>query len=552
MVSMNKILVIIALSLCAWLAHAEIQVQIEPTPVTMNDSFQLTLIQEGSQGTGVPNLSVLQKDFLIVGTARQVSYAVINGQSSMSNQWVITLKPLKSGVLSIPAIKIGSEQSTPMTINVEASSTTQETPDLDENALVLKTSVDLAHPYVNQQIIYTVKLYNSKRLIDANYEAPQAEDALIIPLGDAKRYQAMHNNTNYVVEEQRYAVFPQKSGILKIISPSFTALVYEFNPQRLKVQDKERDIQVQPIPQPYSGGLWLPAKEVTLSERYENLNQNLNQGSTLVRTIALEGVGIPAQLLPNLSFQGADEFSVYPEKGTDRNQVRQGELIGATEFKVTYLFNKAGKVILPEVRVPWFNTQTGKEEVAILAPRSINITASPNSINTTQKTAATADKVMVNEENQTTTAISESTAAKANSFWPWLMACLFGCAWLITLLLWGWQKRSRLMGKGQYKAALEQLKKACADSNPLEARDALLKWATVHWPDATILNLGELAQLIHDPQLKKQVHILSQVLYKNKENMLWRGDELLRAVQAVQHSAVIKRRKSDLPPINPN
>lgn len=542
-----------ALSLYGWLAHAQIQVQIDPTPVTMGDTFQLTLVQAGARDVGVPNLNALKKEFLILGTARQVSYSVINGQSSMSNQWIITLKPLKAGVLSIPAITIGDEQSTPMTINVEASATKQGMPDLDDQGLVLKTAVDLEHPYVNQQIIYTVKLYNSKRLIDAHYEAPQAEDALIIPLGDAKRYQAMKNNTNYVVEEQRYAVFPQKSGTLKISSPSFTALVYEFNPQRLKAQDKEREIQVQPIPPQYSAGLWLPAKKVALTEHYENSNQNLSQGSTLVRTITLEGLGIPAQLLPNLSFKGSDELSVYPEKGTDRNQVRQGELVGTTEFKITYLFNKAGKIIIPEVRVPWFNTQTGKEELAILAPRSLEITASANSNSTVQPNPVPTAKATLKEDGPSSSVISKYHAAKDNNTWAWFMACLFAGAWVFTLLLWGWSKRYRFLGKGQEKAALQQLKTACAASNSADARDALLKWASVHWPDATLLNLGELAQLVRDPQLKKQVHILSQALYQNKEKMLWRGDELFRAVQAIQHnSTTYKRRKSDLPPINPN
>ena len=545
---MNKLLLIIGLTLYVLLAQAEVQVQIDPAPVTMDENFQLTLTQVGAQAPGVPNLKGLQKDFLILGTARQVSYSVINGQSSMSNQWVITLKPLKTGVLSIPAIKIGSELSTPMTINVEAAPTQQDTPDLDDQPLILKTSVDLEHPYVNQQIIYTVKLYNSKRLIDANYEPPQAEDALIIPLGDAKRYQTTQNETAYVVEEQRYAVFPQKSGILKITSPSFTALIYEFNPQRVKAQDKEREIQVQPIPKQASGGLWLPAKEVTLTEHYENSNQYLSQGSTLVRTITLEGVGIPAQLLPNLTFKGADEFSVYPEKGTDRNQVRQGELVGSTEFKVTYLFNKAGKIILPEVRVPWFNTQTGKEEVAILAPRSIEITPLANSSNPMPTKQSPVEREVVDNQNIT----SAAQSADAGNFWPWLVAVLFAGAWLITLLLWGWQKRYKFMGKNQHKAALAQLKNACAASNPQEARDALLKWASVHWPDATLLNLGDLSQMVRDPQLKKQVNILSQVLYKNKESNLWRGHELLKAVDAFQPStATLKRRNSDLPPINP-
>jgi hypothetical protein len=546
MVSMNKLLLISILMLYSLWAQAEVQVQIDPSPVTQGEHFQLTLTQVGSQGRGVPNLKSLQKDFLILGTTRQVNYTVINGQSSINNQWIITLKPLKSGVLSIPSIKIGSELTTPMTINVEKPNTQQQTPNLDDHALLLKTSVDLEHPYVNQQIIYTVKLFNSKRLIDAQYEAPQAEDALIIPLGDAKRYQTTQNETDYVVEEQRYAVFPQKSGILKITSPSFTALIYEFNPQRVKAQDKEREIQVKPIPQQDSGRAWLPAKKIQLTEHYENLNQNLSQGSTLVRTIAVEGVGLPAQLLPNLSFKGADGFSAYPEKGAERNQVRQGELVGATEYKVTYLVNKSGKVIIPEVRLPWFNTQTGKEELALLAPRSIDVIPASNISSPIQKKQPPALA-----EKRSRGPMEQSNGTQY--FGPWFMTVLFGCAWVCTLLLWGWQKRYRFLGENQHKVALKKLRIACAASNPQEARDALLKWAAVHWPEVTLLNLGDLSQLVRDPQLKKQVSVLSQMLYKNNKSNLWRGDDLFKAVDALHPlCTAVKQRASDLPPINPS
>jgi hypothetical protein len=551
---MNKIMCGLFLSLYALMAQAEVLVRIDSSPISINQTFQLTLTQEGAKQQGLPDLSVLKKDFMILGTERHMSYTLINGQSNASSQWTVTLKPLKTGVLSIPAIQMGSEHSNAMTINVEGTTTNQATPDLDQHDLMLKTSLDQDKPYVNQEVIYTVKLFNSKRLLDANYEAPQVTDALMIPLGETKRYQTVQNNTNYVVEEQQYAVFPQKSGTLTINSPSFTAMVYDVDPQRVTVQDKASVVTVQPIPKAYQGSLWLPAKQVNLSEQYEHSNQTLSQGSTLVRTITLEGLGLPAQLLPALEFKNKEGYNVYTEKGTDKNQVRQGELVGTTDFKVTYLFNKPGTIIIPEVRLHWFNTQTGKDEVAVLAPRSIEVTPSANAQNTSANTPQSKDNVAEEHQNDSVPAqpAATGTIAQENNTWVWVLALFFASAWLITLGLWGWQKRSRCAGRGAYKVALEQLKRACTSSNPKDARDALIKWASLHWPDASLLNLADLTQLIRDPQLKKQVHLLSQALYKNQDKALWRGDELLRAVYAIKKTkSGDKKSKAVLPPINP-
>lgn len=547
---MNKLIIFCLLSFFSGLALAEIQVQVDPSQIMMGESFQLTLSQDNPQNAGLPDLTVLQQDFAILGTERQVNYSIINGQAQSSNQWVITLKPLKTGIVTIPAIKLGTEQSSPVTINVGIGTSkdqTDPTDDTQQQDSLLIAETDVTKPYINQQIIYTVKIYNRKRLLDSGYEGPKVDNAILIPLGDARRYQTVLNNTNYIVDEIRYAIFPQKSGTLDIISPTFTAVIYDFNPQRIKVQAKTLSVTVQPIPKKYQSKSWLPAKTINLSDHYESASQNVNQGSTLTRTISVEGVGIPAQLLPTFKFADTDVLSVYPEKGADRNLIKQNELVGSTEIKVTYLFNKSGKVTIPELRVPWFNTVTGKNELAVLPPRTLDITASAS---TSQMHTKPGNNVQEQIINQSRTDIAGSADTKTN--WGWIVALLFALAWLATVGLWGWQKRGNHSGSKKYKNALNELKNSCNQCNPERARDVLLKWATLHWPDATILNLTDLTRLVRDPQLKKQVHLLSQVLYQREEKTLWRGDELLRAVLAEKRGTVEKNPKASvLPPINP-
>ncbi|KGP62146.1 hypothetical protein EP47_14385 [Legionella norrlandica] len=548
---MKKIIAWLLLCLFTSLTFAEIQVQLEPSQVIMGETFKLSITQEDQQGGGIPDLTELQKDFVILGTERHVNYSIINGQALSQSQWIVLLRALKPGIFTIPPIKIGLEQSPPITINVQGNTKPQTLPhgSTQEQDIFLTASVDEKKPFVNEQVIYTVKLYNSKRLLDAEYQGPKVDNALLIPLGDAKRYHTEQNNITYVVEEQTYAIYPQKSGDLKITSPTFNALIYDFNPRRIKAQDKTINLTVKPIPQQYQNKLWLPAKQVKLSEQYENVNQTLSQGSTLTRTVTLEGVAIPAQLLPTLNFQETNSFSVYPEKGAERNQVKQGELISSVEIKVTYLFNQAGKATIPELQLPWFNTETGKEEVATLPPRSLEITPS------TSAKATTANSQNLDQKAPTSRSIVADSVLTSGdpSGWALSLAILFGLAWLITLGLWIWQKQSKYpTSKREYKKTLETLNKACIECNPKKARDAVLKWASLQWPDAPLLNLTDLTQLVRDAHLKKQLHLLSQVLYRNQEKTLWRGDELLRAVYAVKKNQTAKKRKrSNLPPINP-
>jgi hypothetical protein len=548
---MKKLIIISFFYLINTLAHAELQIQVDPAEISQNEPFRILLTQPSLQSAnGIPDLTPLRKDFIILGTERSVNYSVINGQTQASSTWVITLKARKIGPITIPAIKMGADQSSPLTINVSAQDTSiQSTNDAQQlQDIFLTTEVNEKKPYLNQQITYKVRLYNSKQLLDASYQGPKVDNALLIPLGNDKRYQTQKNNVTYLVEEQSYAIFPQKSGPLTITSPAFTALVYGFDPQRIKATSKDITLKVQPIPAQFSGQTWIPAKQIKLSDTYENLGQTIEQGSTLVRTITLEGIGIPAQLLPSLHFADSDAFNVYPEKGKERNQVNQGEIVSRSEIKVTYLFNKSGKVTIPELKLPWFNTTTGKEEIAVLGPRTIEVTPSKAAAANTSPPIQGAALA-----SQTNSGTTETTpAATATNNWAWLIAALFALAWLLTLGLWAWQKRSRAPGKGAYKRALQTLHGACQQNNPQRCRDALLKWANLHWPDAPILNLADLMRLSTDMQFKKQVQILSQALYQESEKTSWHGEELWRSVSNLKQTYTSPKTKApSLPPMNP-
>ena len=317
MVSMKKLIISTIFSLFSVLVQAEIQIQVEPSQITLGETFQLTLTQKDPKNGDKPDLTSLQQDFVILGTGQQINYSIINGQAQSASQWVVTLRPQKSGILTIPAIKLGFDTSHAITIDVAATRPGQDLQikSSQQQDVILVAGVNIKKPYVNQQVVYTVKIYNSKHLLNADYQGPQVEDALLIPLGDTKRYQTVQNTINYTVEEQNYAIFPQKSGTIKINSPTLTALIYDNNPQRVKAQDERINLSVQSIPKYYKGNTWLPAKQVTLSEHYEHTNQTISQGSTLTRTVTIEGVAIPAQLLPTLNFDEANAFNVYTEPG---------------------------------------------------------------------------------------------------------------------------------------------------------------------------------------------------------------------------------------------
>lgn len=526
----------------------------EPQHITVNDTFRLTLTSDNTQSGGLPNLTPLQQDFTILGTERSFSYNMVNGQTTSKSQWTILLRPRKAGKLTIPAINIGQEQTQAALIEVggdtgASSSTTPDSGQGNSDGVMLKTEVSTPHPYVNQQVLYTVKLLSNTQLLNAEYHPPSVENALLLPLGDGRHYQTQVNGEMYAVEEQQYAIFPQKSGPLTLHPPSFQAAVYDQFPRRVRVEAKETSVTVRPAPTDYQGTNWLPAKKITLAETYDPPRQTMQEGDTLTRTVTVTAVSMPAQLLPALTFAANDDFNVYPDSPEVKNTVRQNELLGTSTVKATYLLNRDGRVSIPALELPWFNTETGKTEIASLPAHTLLVKAAKG-VKHAEKTKASSPSL--SHASKLPVDHSTSSTIVPKSF-VWAFVTGFGLAiGLMGLAWWLWPSRG-VKRASDNQAAIKRLQEACQKNRPVLARDALFEWARHQWPEAKILNLNDIAILTRDASLKKQCQMLTQALYHSRQTATWEGDSLWRCFSAYRQ---IKPRKTQvrsgsLPPINP-
>ena len=545
---MKRLVWVIIIFLLQTQVVAGVSIEITPSKVSLGESFRLVITSDDARSCGVPNLIPLQKDFTVAGTERSMSYTVVNGQAQSTCHWAVTLMPNKAGILPIPMLSIGKEMTKASSIEVlgapgHAASAPLST-DKDE-ALMLKAVANPKAPFVNQQVLYTVTLYNSQRLLDASYQPPAVEDSLVIPLGDVSRYQISIKGREYAVEEQQYAIFPQKSGDLQITPPAFEALVYDQVPRRVRTQAKGTSLAVKPMPEGYKGQYWLPAKEVALAEQYDRTSLSFTEGDTLVRTVVLQALAAPAQLLPTLQFKSDHQFSVYPEKGEDQNAIRDKNIAGRTTFKVTYLLNKSGHITLPAIEVPWFNTATGKEEIASLPARTLMIEPKAH-----RDKDLNLNSTPVAKDKETISPNSPKPRG-VKSLLPWWIAIGFAFLWVGTLLLWWF--RYGFSRRRQRLSVLNGLRVACLNHQPEKARLELLRWAALQWPDTPCYNLTDLARASHDSGFKEQLRLLSEALYSSKKDTCWRGEALWHCVMTFhQSNAKGKPNRHGLPPMNPS
>jgi hypothetical protein len=86
------------------------------------EAITLQLELDEKVDAGVLDFAVLENDFRVSGPSVSQSMQIINGQSSQSTTWQLSLFPRRTGTLTIPAFKVGALSSSAIAIEVQPAS----------------------------------------------------------------------------------------------------------------------------------------------------------------------------------------------------------------------------------------------------------------------------------------------------------------------------------------------------------------------------------------------------------------------------------------------
>ena len=92
------------------IGSADVRTNLSQTELSQGQAVQLRLDASGS-ALAMPDLSVLEDDFQIANRNLRQQSSTVNGRRSQRITLTLTLIPLRSGELRIPAIRFGNEVS---------------------------------------------------------------------------------------------------------------------------------------------------------------------------------------------------------------------------------------------------------------------------------------------------------------------------------------------------------------------------------------------------------------------------------------------------------
>ena len=533
-------------------ASAAVRAQVDRPTVDLNESFMLEIIVDTNTDSE-PDLTVLDDDFYVGQVSQLSNTSIYNGQIRRSRTWTIALMPKYTGEQQIPPISVGNEQSAPVKITVNEP--TKEPP--GEADVFITSEIDQAEAYVQAQILYRIKVYRAVATRQPSLREPTISGAevLVELAGDEKSYEAILNGRAYNVVERVIALYPQQSGEIAISPALFEARVLRDGPitGRKVFQSDAHTVTVLPIPaapDEFRDAVWLPARDVQLSEEWSRDPARINAGEPVTRRVTISALGQIETQIPAIAPLSVDGLNVYGDKPELSRRVEAGGIRGIRKDQYAVIGVNAGAIELPALEVPWWDIDAATWRVAKLPARTINVKAVDAPVIAEAVVGATA---------QTDVAEKVVPRLMPASFWQ-RASQLLAAVWLLTVFAWWWSSRDpkRVPREPEpppvYKRQAKFVKaarKAALDGDAAAVRAALLEWGRLQWRDDAPRSVGELADRVAAP-LSDELRKLSKASY-GPGGSEWDGAALAKLVRSIAVARTDSRVDAEdtLPPLMP-
>lgn len=373
--------------------------------ISVGDLFYINVVVKDINGnpekpTEVGGAKVMYFD----RTGQSSSFSSINGKTtqSVSYTWTLTLRAQTEGQYNFGPITVGGVKSNSVAYAIGAPMPSQTSPatgnsgnrsnrDNDkpeyigkgDGNLFMRAEVSQSSAFVNQAILYTVKLYSTYDAIKfIGATASPKFDGFVVEeskdISTQLEYETYNGKTYATAIIARYIIFPQQAGPLTVKGNTYTVSVDQreyyrdpfygslsvAKPLQLNVTPNELTVNVKPLPSPvpadFSGGVG----HFTISSSLPAQKFVTNQVASVVYTV--EGTGnVKYITLPDLQKIYPSELEVYTPTSDVNINVGRYDVTGSVKFDYSFMPLEWGNFRLPDVKLVYFDPKTGKYETSV-------------------------------------------------------------------------------------------------------------------------------------------------------------------------------------------
>lgn len=523
---MNKYFLSICITILLVFIHctadAEVSVilRLDRTEATLLDSVRMVVKVSGIRKSASRPVIAGLDAFEVIqgGTSSRVE--IVNRKVSSGIDYSFTIQPKKAGTFTIgPAelrVKGKTVRSNTQTLTVRKPARSSGA---ERGPLFLSAGLSRKKVYVEEQTIYTLKLYRQAGVRDISLTLPEEEHLTFTQLGKPIEYQSTYNNRQYKVLEVRYALFSSREGTFGIRPARMNLLLIQ--PRRKSPFDLFDDpffSRSSGIPKTLASeplelevrGLPEKGRPADFSGLVGTFNidsklepQEVKAGESVTLTVILNGRG-NVKRIPDLKMPELEGTKVYSDQPVLKEELDSKGLKGSKTMKWALVPEREGRYRIPPLSVSFFDTAKHGYRTIESSPATLSVL--PGSVDKSpalQGAAKQPSPEAVNKKevkelghdilplHSSVKGLSTGSRFRARALWFWLI--LLAPCLLYGLTYWGLtfrKKSARYLPAVKARKAAKSLARHCRKGGL--SSSALISLIRDYLNDRFGLSLGSL------------------------------------------------------------
>lgn len=361
-------------------AEVGVTLRLDRTEATLADTVRMEVRVSGSRSSDAEPVLHGLEAFRVNRGGRSSRVEIVNGRVNAGVSYTYFLQPRKTGTFDIGPVEIEVDgrplksNRAPLTVTEAASAS-----DPDGEPVFMEAAISSPEFYVEEQALYTLKLYRRIPVDDLTLNLPEMDHVTIRQLGRPRSYATTIAGKTYQVLEIRCVLTASKPGEF-VLEPSrmrmtargqdrrsgfrdlfddpfFKDPFSAFAPGRpLSVATRPLALTVRPLPEEgRPAGFSGLVGDFRMESGLEPASLKTGESATL--TLRITGRGnvkrIPDIDLPDLPF--ARTYSDQPVLATEQDERGFG---GTKTMKWALVPEKAGRFETPALNLSFFNPET--------------------------------------------------------------------------------------------------------------------------------------------------------------------------------------------------
>ena len=333
---------------------------VDKTRVTLGDVINFTISLD--DGGITPDISQLKKHFAIMEQGRASSVKIINGNYSKKIFFKYSLVPKATGVFIIPPININGQFTKEIKITVVKNSIKV----IGDKKVFIDNLISNSSPFINEQIIYTFKIYHRVQVTNLNFSAPDFKGFMAKPIKPNKMYRENIEGLLFNVTEVSYILIPIKEGKIKIEGAELHFGIVLQNAQnsffsdpffgRMRVQRKvlnakTLELNVKKLP-PYKKNFSQIVGKIAIDVNIDK--KKIKAGESVTLSIKIEGSGNLMDI-EDVKVALPKSFKIYKDTPEENINLTEAGYSGTKIFRFAIVPLKSGSFTIKPIEVSFFD-----------------------------------------------------------------------------------------------------------------------------------------------------------------------------------------------------